>query len=186
MNIDQIETGDTYLTTAYNDFISRSIIDVMKKWNKKKGYSNDIVLSHACTFVWIADELYVYGSIDSGYKPWLFKKHYSLDDPNRGSVIMRRKKLLSAKEERQTINYIQHLVTVSFMYQYWMLIQWSLLVFFGINLFRRDSDKFTYCYESEYMRRKNLNPSNYGETFQVDFHMLIDDPNYEIVYSNLK
>ena len=186
MEITDIQTGDGFLTTTYNNFVSKAIVYVMKKWAKKKGIQAPIVLSHAAGFAWIAGELYVYGSIDSGYKPWIFNKHYSLTDSNEGVVVMRRKIALTDAEKNQTINYMQHLTTVSFMYQYWNLLKWLILVYLNINLFRPDSEKTTYCYESELMRRKNLNPDKYGETYQADFFMLIDDPNYEIIYKNLK
>ena len=197
MDINFIKTGDNFLTTDYNDFVSKSIVAVMKKYAKQKGIKADIVLSHAAEFVWIAGELYVYGSIDSGYKPWIFNKHYSLTGSTEGCVIMRRKIPLSIEEQNKITNYCQYLVGMSFMYQYFNLIKWLALVYLHINLFKLSYKiskffntvyKITYCYQSTYMCRKNLNPEYYNnhEDYMVDFFMLINDENYEIIYKNLK
>ena len=185
-NIKDIKTGDAFLTTDYSSFISKAIRYVMTAWGKKKGYDTQTVLSHAGTFVWIADELYVYGSVESGFKPWLFRYHYSLIDPNEGVIIMRRKEPLTDKEEKQITNYNQHLTTVSIGYQYWNFIQWLVLVYLGINMFKVDSDNFTYCFESQLLCRKNLNPDRYGETWMTDYFMLVNDPYYDIIYKNVK
>jgi len=131
--------------------------------------------------------LYVYGSIDSGYRPWIFKDHYSLTDPNQGVVIQRRETPLTVAEENKTIKYVQHLTTVSWMYQYWNFIQWLALVYLGWNWFSKDPDHFTYCYEADYKRRKNLNPEWYpGQDWRVDFFMLSEDKHYPVIYKNLK
>lgn len=184
--IDQIQTGDTLLVTNYKDFVSKTIVSTMKKYNKQNNINCPIVLSHSVRFARIAGKLYVFGSIDSGYKPWIFEKHYSLNDPNEGLVIMRRKTPLTIKEKAQTTNYCLHLTTVSFVYQYWALLQWLLLVYLKIDTFKQDSDKTNYCYESEHMCRKNLDSTKYGETYKTPFHILITDPNYEIIYNNIK
>lgn len=186
--LDDIKTGDTLLCTDYTSFISKAIVKVMKKWAKKKyGINNpEIVLSHSARFARIAGELYVYGSIDSGYKPWLFKNHYSLNDPNEGIVIQRRKVPLTEEEENKTINYMQHLVAINLMYQYWMFIQFLLLVYCNINIFKKRSDDFTYCYYGEWKCRQNLNPETHTQTPIVDFFMLLNDPEYEIIYKNIK
>lgn len=197
MKLNDIKTGDSFLVTNYEDFISKCIVHVMKKWAKKRGIKTDIILSHAAEFIWITNELYVYGSIDSGYKPWLFRKHYSLDDLNEGCVIMRRKIPLTIEEQNKITNYCQYLVGVSFMYQYFNLVKWLLLVYLNINIFKLSYKiskflntvyKITYCYESTYMCRKYLNPEYYNnhEDYMVDFFMLINDINYEIIYKNLK
>lgn len=196
MNINDIQTGDTFLTTNYKSFISKSIVKVMKYWGKKHyKIIKPIVLSHACRFAWIDNELYVYGSIDSGYKPWLFRLHYSLNNPNEGCIIMRRKQPLDINEKSKTIHYMQYLVTVSFIYQFTNFIKWLCLVYLNIDLFKISSyinkifgttNKILYCYQSEYMCRKNLNPENYGNTEKVDFFMLVNDTNYQIIYQNVK
>jgi len=185
-DINSIKTGDTFLTTDYSSFISWCIRGVMKKFAKKNNIDSSIVLSHSGRFVWIANELYVYGSVDSGYKPWLFNNHYSLNDSNEGVIIMRRKIPLTKEEENKTINYCQYLVTVSIGYQYWNFIQWLAFVYLNIDLFKKDGDQFTYCFESELMCRRNLNPEKYGDTYQTDFFRLLNDINYEIVYKNIK
>jgi len=196
-SINDIQTGDNFLTTSYDDFVSKSIVKVMKKYAKQHNIKSEIVLSHAAELIWIANELYVYGSIDSGYKPWLFRRHYKLDDPNEGCVIMRRKIPLTDDEKNKITNYCQYLVGVSFMYQYFNLIKWLVLVYLHINLFKLSYKiskllniiyKITYCYQSTFMCRKNLNPEYYGnyEDYMVDFFMLINDDKYEIIYKNIK
>lgn len=181
MKLEDIKTGDTFLVRNPKDFISRMICKVMTKWGKKKGYNTDLVYSHAARFGWIANELYLFGSIDSGYRPILFKLHYSLED---NCVIMRRNKDLSNDEQNQTINYCMYLTTVSKLYQYWNFIQWLMLVYLNIDTFKKDSDGFTYCYESERMARANLNPENYKDVYKTDIFQLIYDPNYKIIYKN--
>ena len=197
MELSSIQTGDNFLTTDYNSFVSTTIVKVMKKYAKQHNIKSEIVLSHAAELIWIAGELYIYGSIDSGYKPWLFRKHYSLTGSTEGCVIMRRKTPLTEEEQNKITNYCQYLVGVSFMYQYFNLIKWLALVYLHINLFKlsykiskllNTINKITYCYQSTYMSRKNLNPEYYNnhEDYMVDFFMLIDDNNYEIIYKNLK
>jgi hypothetical protein len=182
---DQIHTGDTFLVTNPKDFVPRQICAVMRQWAKKKGYDKlpdynpKFIFSHAARFAWIAGELYLFGSIDSGYKPILFRRHYNFDKDYY--IVMRRKAALSDTEKDQTINQCIHLVTVSGLYQFWNFVQWLALVYLDINLFKKDSDKFTYCYEGERMARKDLNPENYGDTYQTDLFQLVYDPNYEII-----
>ena len=181
MNIEDIKTGDSFLTRS-DTFISKAICRVMTKWGKKKGYPTDLVYSHAARFIWIADELYLFGSVDNGYQPILFKLHYDWDKDN--FAIMRRKTILTKNEEIQTTNYCIHLDTVSISYQYWNFVQWLIKVYLGINLFRKDSDSYTYCYEGERKCRKNLNPENYGDTYITDIFQLLYDKNYKIIYKS--
>lgn len=184
MELKEIKTGDTLYVSDKKSFVSRTIVKVMKHYAKKKKIKYDFIFSHAARFIWIADKLYVYGSIDSGYKPWVFENHYSLNDPDKPCAISRRKTKLSKEEEKQTTHYCQHLVTVSLAYQYWALFLWLLLAYLNIDLFRNDSDNFTYCYEAEEMCRKNLNPANYGQTYKTDFFMLCNDPNYDVIFKS--
>jgi hypothetical protein len=181
MNQNDIQTGDTLLIRNKKDFISRTICAVMKKWGTKKGLPTDKIYSHAGRFVWIAGKLYVYGSIDSGYKPWLFDLHYKWDDD---LMVMRRKTPLSLPEMDQTTNFCLHLVTISRMYQYLNFIKWLTLVYLGLNIFGKENDHVMYCYESEHLCRKNLNPDNYGDISQTDIFQLVYDPNYEIIWTN--
>jgi len=177
-----VKTGDTLLVNA-DTFLSKIIRKVMKKWGKRQGYPINIIYSHAARFIWIADTLYVFGSIENGYQPWEFDKHYDWEKSD--FAVMRRKKELSVKEVKQTTNYVLHLDTVSISYQYWNFIQWLLLVYLNISTFNNDRDKFTYCYESEHKARKNLNPNWYvGSVAQTDIFELLYDSNYEIIYRN--
>lgn len=183
MELKDVKTGDTLLVNA-DTFLSRTIKKVMKYWGKKKGYDTSILYSHAGRFVWIADELYVFESVDNGYNPRLFKRHHDWIDSD--FAVMRRREPLSLKESKQTTNFCLHLDTVSIGYQYWNFIQWLLLVYLGINTFNKkeDRDKFEYCYESEREARKNLNPDQYGNVDQTDIFQLLYDPNYEILYKS--
>jgi len=180
-NLKDIRTGDTFLTKS-NTFISKAICKVMKDWGKKKGYNTDLIYSHAARFVWIAGELYLFGSVDNGYNPILFRKHYDWDKDN--FLIMRRKENLTLQEENKTLNYCLHLDTVSIGYQYWNFIQWIIKVYLNISLFWKDKDKFTYCYEAERKARKELNPENYGEVYITDIFELIYDKYYNIIYKS--
>jgi hypothetical protein len=184
MDIKEIKNGDSFLVNG-DTFLSRTICKVMKHWGKKKGYNTTILYSHAARFCWIADELYLFGSVDNGYQPIKFRLHY---DWNKDDfAIMRRKTELSATEEKQTINYCLHLDTVSVGYQYWNFIQWLLLAYVGINTFKKGTnDSFNYCYESERKCRKDLNPENYGDVSQTDIFDLLYDPNYTILYRSKK
>jgi hypothetical protein len=179
MNINDVKTGDSFLVRS-NSFLSKTICAVMKHWGKKKGYNVDIIYSHAARFVWLADELYLFGSVDNGYNPILFNRHYNWDTDN--FAVMRRNTELSHKEEDQTINFVLHLDTVSIGYQYWNFIQWLMLVYLNINTFKNDTDKFNYCFESEAKARKNLNPDQYGNVSETDIFDLLYDKNYSIIY----
>jgi len=181
MNINEIKTGDSFLVRS-NAFLSKAICAVMKHWSKKNGYPITPIYSHAARFVWLADELYLFGSVENGYNPILFNRHYNWDTDD--FAVMRRKTELTHKEEDQTINYVLHLDTVSVSYQYWNFIQWLLLVYLKIDTFKKDNDKFTYCYESERKARKNLNPEWYGDVAQTDIFELLYDPNYEVIYKS--
>lgn len=193
MNIQDIKTGDDFLTTTYNGFISKAIRTVMKKWAKKKCITipktkdgKEIIMSHAGTFVWVGEELYLYGSIDSGYKPIVFKDHYSLTSKDHAAIVMRRIIPLNNKEMNKVIKFCQHLVTVNLLYQYWNFIQWCLLVYLNINLFNKDRDAFTYCFESTMKKRQDLDPMNYLDTEQTDVFQLLNDTTYTIIYTNVK
>jgi hypothetical protein len=181
MKLKDIKTGDTFLVKS-NSFLSKTICKVMKKWGKKKGYDTSLIFSHAARFIWIADKLYLFGSVDNGYNPILFNRHYNWNNDN--FIIMRRNKELSELEQKQTTTYCLHLDTVSISYQYWNFVQWLFKVYLNINLFKKDSDKFTYCYESERKARKDLNPENYQEVYITDIYQLLYDPNYKIIYKS--
>jgi hypothetical protein len=181
MDINDVKTGDTFLVKS-NTFLSKAICAVMKKWGKKKGYNTSMIYSHAARFVWFAGELYLFGSVDNGYNPIVFNKHYNWDKDDFS--IMRRNEELSIKEINQTKNYCMHLDTVSKTYQYWNFLQWVTLVYLGLNLFTKDKDGFTYCYESEMMCRKNLNSENYGDVHITDIYQLLYDKNYKIIYKS--
>ena len=183
MKIEEIKTGDSFLVRD-KSFISRCICGVMKHWAKKTGNTLliPLIYSHAGRFVWIAGELYIFGSIENGYQPLLFRENYDLEKDDY--IIMHRKLELTIAEEEQTANYCLHLDSVSIIYQYWMVIQWLAKVYLNIDLFAKDSDSTTYCYEAEMMARKNLNPDKYGQTFETDIFKLVNDPNYEIIYKS--
>lgn len=181
MDIKEIKTGDTFLVKS-NSFLSKTICKVMKHWGKKRGFPVDVIFSHAARFVWIADKLYVFESVDNGYNPRLFELHY--DWVESDFAVMRRKTPLTPKESKQTTNYCLHLDTISLSYQYWNFFQWLFLVYLGINTFKKDSDKFEYCYESERKARKDLNPEKYGNVNQTDIFDLLYDENYEIIYKS--
>jgi hypothetical protein len=189
INENLIQTGDSFFVRDKSDFVSRTICGVMKDWSVKNGYSKlpnfdpSLIFSHAARFTWIAGKLYLCGSIDSGYRPILFSKHYDFEKSSY--VIMRRNTMLSDEEKDQTVNYCLHLTTVSKVYQYWNFIQWPLLVYLGIDTFGNEGDGVTYCYESERMARKNLNPEKYGSVFRTDLFQLLYDPTYSIIYKNL-
>ena len=181
MTIQEIKTGDTFLVKG-KSFLSRSICKVMKRWGKKNNYPLNFIFSHAATFVWIYDTLYLFGSTESGYKPLEFDKHYSWDKDE--FAVMRRSKELSEEETNKTVRYVMHLNTVSLTYQYWNFFQWLLLVYLNINTFKKDSDDFTYCFESEMMRRKELNPSWYGDVYRTDIFQLFYDRHYGVIKIN--
>jgi len=181
MKMTDIKTGDTLLVKT-DAFLSKIICRVMKRWGKKMGYDVKQVYSHAARFVWIAEKLYLFGSVENGYNPIIFTRHYDFEKSN--FVIMRRLKELSEQEALQTINYCLHLDTLSITYQYWNLFQWLVLVYLNINLFKEDSDKFTYCFEAERKARKNLNPENYTSVYITDIFHLLYDKNYKIIHIN--
>jgi len=178
---EDIKTGDTFLVRS-DTFLSKTICKVMRHWGKKNGYPTDMIYSHAARFVWLADELYLFGSVENGYNPILFDRHYDWDHDD--FVVMRRKTPLTPEEEKQTIHYVLHLDTVSVSYQYWNFIQWLLLVYLNIDTFKEDGDKFNYCYESEARARRNLNPEFYDKVYKASVFDLLYDPNYEIIYKS--
>jgi hypothetical protein len=183
MNINDIKDGDTLLVRSEKSWLSNTICKVMTKWAKRRGFPKTPMYSHAARFVWIEGKLYVFGSVDNGYQPWEFNKHYDWD--NGDFAIMRRKEPLTEEERKQTIHYMLHLDTISISYQYWNFIQWLLLVYLRIDTFGRDSQKFMYCYESERECRKNLNPENYmGDISKTDIFDLLYDPFYEVIYKS--
>ena len=182
MKLSDVKTGDSFGFRG-NSFVSKVILNTMKYWGKRHGYNVDKLYSHFGRAVWIANKLYIFGSIDSGYKPWLFELHYDweLDD----FIIMRRTKELVIIEEIDTTHFCMHLTTINLFYQYLALLQWLILVYLRINTFKNHpSNDFTYCYRAELMCRADLNPENYKQTSVVDVFMLRDDPNYEIIYSS--
>jgi hypothetical protein len=181
ISINDIQTGDTWLVKS-DSFLSRVICRVMKHWGKKCGLNTNLVYSHAARFVWIADELYLFGSVENGYNPIPFLLHYDLKKSNY--AIMRRRLPLAEDGKKKTTRYCLHLDTISLSYQYWNLFQWLAKVYLNINLFRKDSDKFLYCYEAERKARKDLNPDHYKEVFITDVFDLLDDPYYVIIAIN--
>ena len=181
MNINDIQDGDTFLVRS-SSFLSKMICKVMTHWGKKKGYEVKPMYSHAARFIWIADELYVFGSVANGYNPLLFEKEYNWDTDD--FAVMRRKKPLTKAEKKQTTRFVLHLDSISIMYQYWNFLKWLLLVYLNINTFGKGNDKMMYCYESEERARKDLNPENYGIISETDIFDLLYDKNYEVIYKS--
>ena len=182
MTINDVQLGDSMLRKDPKDFISRVICAVMLKWAKKQGYPKDLVYSHAARLIPIAGKLYVFGSIDSGYKPWIFELHYNWDEDD--FCIMRRKTPLTQEEQNQTTNFCLHLVTISRMYQYLNFIKWLMIVYLNINLFKKENNHIMYCYNSEHECRENLNPDSHLNDPKTDVFQLLYDPNYEIIYKS--
>jgi hypothetical protein len=183
MKLEDVQIGDSMLRRDPKDFISRVICAVMVKWGKKQGYNTDLVYSHAAALIPISGLVYAFGSIDSGYKPWVFEKHYDWDKDD--FCIMRRKTPLTKEEQEQTTNFCLHLVTISRMYQYLNFVKWLMLVYLGINIFgKKENEHIMYCYNSEYQRRRNLNPELYPSSPQTDLFQLLYTPSYEIIYKS--
>lgn len=188
-SISDIQTGDNFFVRG-DSFLSRSICHVMRKWGKKRGYSLDIiskVMSHAAVFVVhkeLPDVPYLYGSTESGYKPIEFDKHYSWDEDE--FIIMRRIGGLNDEQIGKVLRFVLHLTTVSLLYQYWNLIQWLLLVYLNINTFTWDSDDFTYCYESCYLTRREIDSDDYPKIKNPDIFQLLTGNKYEVIYYSKK
>lgn len=186
MELKDVKTGDTLLVSNRRSLISRLIIREMKKWGKKKypEYAGEKVWSHAGTFVWIEGSLYVFESVDNGYKPRLFARHYNWYSSDM--AVMRRNTELTKDEEVRLTHFCLHLVTISLSYQFWNFIQWLVLINTGKNWFpkREDNDKHEYCYESAMECRKFLNPDNYGNVDQTDIYQLLHDTNYKLIYTS--
>lgn len=184
MKLNEIKTGDNLLVTS-NKWLSRTIVKVMKDWGKKTNRHLDKVYSHAGTLIWSGGELYVFESVDGGFKPRLFEDHYDLVDSDL--AIMRRNKPLNKTDEDRVINAAFRLTRKSTSYQYWNFIQWLSTVYLGIKMFntkKEDNDKFEYCYESTMEIRKALNPENYGNVDMTDIYDLMLDPNYKVIYQS--
>src|ERR1035437_4283095 len=99
MTINDVETGDSFLVKG-TGFLSNLIYTVMKHWGKKKGYNTDLIYTHAARFIWIGDDLYIFGSVGNGYNPLLFIDKYDWNTTD--FAVMRRKIPLTAAEEDQT------------------------------------------------------------------------------------
>jgi hypothetical protein len=181
MRKEEVQTGDNFFIKG-SGLISDTICTTMIRWGKQQEYDTSRVYSHAGTFVWIGGELYVFGSIDSGFKPWLFNYHYDWDKDD--FMIQRRNIPLSFSDTNLVVHTCMHYVTVSLLYQYWNFIQWLVLVYLHINLFRKGSQDFTYCYNSTKLIRKALNPEKYNDEGLTDIFTLIYDPNYYTLYTS--
>ncbi len=181
MKITDIQDGDTFLVRT-DAFLSKEICKVMTHWSKKRGFPAIPMYSHAARFQWLADDLYLFGSVDNGYHPILFNLHYNWNDSD--FAVMRRKKPLSDEEKKLNLKFMLHLDTLSISYQYWNFVQWLLLVYLGINTFGNDTERFLYCYEAERRARKNLNPESYGNVSKTDIFDLLYDPLYEVIYKS--
>ena len=172
MKITDIKTGDTLLTNS-DKFLSRVIVKVMRHWGKKTGRKERKLYSHAGRFAWLGGELYVFGSIASGYNPSTFK--------GGDFAIMRRRVPLTEEETNKTINYMLHLDSISLGYQYWNFVKWLLRVYLNINILWKKTPRFLYCYEAEYYARQNLDPLTHPDQ-PVDIFTLLEDPEYEIIH----
>ncbi len=179
MNIIDIKTGDSFLIRGTSK-ISDLIYKIMKHWGKKKGLNTDLIYTHAARFIWINNDLYIFGSIGNGYEPLLFTDKYNWNTTD--FAVMRRKIPLTIEEQNKTTEYVLHLDSISIGYQYWNFFQWLFLIYLGVDFFGKGSDKFNYCYESERKARKNLNPENYGNVTETSIFDLLYDKNYDIIY----
>jgi hypothetical protein len=184
MNINNIKTGDVFLTYG-GTFLSKSIRYFMKLFAKKNHIKYDWIASHAATFIWIDNILYLGESVDNGYHLRVFDKHYSFDKDDY--CILRSNKSYSKDEESKAISYILHLQTISDFYQYTNFIQWPLYIVFGINTFGKSGSRTTYCYESTYKVLNAVRPDDWTSNLEViDFFKLYDFTKLKIVIDNRK
>jgi len=184
MNINDIKTGDVFLTYG-GTFLSKSIRYFMKLFAKKNNIKYNWIASHAGTFIWIDNILYLGESVDNGYHLREFTKHYSLEKDDY--CILRVNKSYSKEEVSKITRYIIHLQTISQFYQYTNFIQWPVYILLGINLFGKSGQKTTYCYESTYRVLHEVRPDDWKANLEViDFFKLYDLSKLTIVVDNRK
>jgi hypothetical protein len=183
MNLNEIKTGDVFLIYG-GTFLSKSIRFFMKWFAKKKHITYNWIPSHAATFCWINDTLYLAESVDNGYHLRVFTNHYDLD--NDDCCVLRTKKEYNKAETKEATRYIMELQTVSQFYYYLNFIFWPIYIILNINLFKLLHDRgITYCYESTYMVLNDVRSSDWtADMSVVDIFKLYDLDKLNIVYDH--
>lgn len=190
MDLTKIQNGDRLLY-AGTSFISKAIIYWMRQYTKKFTISpstltllNGFVGSHSGTLFWVNGVLYIYESVDFGYKPDVFTDKYN-DESN--FLILRIKGGYTPEQAKAALAYAMQLVAVSVIYPYWDLIFWIQYITTGISwMLKWGGTKSEYCFESTYRILNHVLPDVFTKDSQViSFFDLVGD-NDIIVIDNRK
>jgi len=162
----KIQDGDRFLS-AGTAWISKQIIHYMTLYRDKfpvvngvKNLLSGFVASHCATFFWIDGVLYLYGSIDWGYKPIVFTDHYSEND---SWIILRTKDGYTDGQKKLALNYAMVSMGGSTIYPYWALPMWILYVKTGWKwVLNGGGQKAQVCYKSVYQVLRQIEPYKYS------------------------
>lgn len=185
MKLEDIKTGDYYLVKS-KVIMSRAIQYFMrlyaKKWKIK--YTEDDIYSHAGTFLWLNNTLYIAESVDNGFSLREFSRHYNIG--NGRSAVYSPVVPYTKDEISSVIKNAIELTTVNVMYQIWNFVQWPLYIWTKgkVNLFpkRKNSRGTTYCFESTQRIKEVVRPQNYNDNPEItNIFMLSLDKNFKRV-----
>ena len=161
-----IHSGDIGVF-AGKSTVSKLIIHYMKeyrdngKFNIDKGIIellNGFVPSHLATFFWIDRQLYLFGSIESGFKPILFKDHMY----DYTSFMIIRKSGYTIEKVSKGLKYAMTSTGKSSIYPYWRLPLWIVYTKTGWKWpMSWGGDKAMECYKSTYEILREVFPEEY-------------------------
>ena len=120
---------------------------------------NGFIASHCATFFWVQGKLYIYGSIEYGYRPIVFTDHYSDAD---SFLVLRSRDGYTASQKIAAFNYAMQALGDSTIYPYWALPMWIAYVKTGWKWFLSGGGhRAQVCYKSVYQVLKAVEPEKY-------------------------
>jgi hypothetical protein len=167
-----IQTGDAFISHG-TATISQAIEYFMEEYRKNFHVDPGVIklltdangkvmtISHCATFIWDAGDLWLYGSIDWGYKPIIFTDHYTEND----NLMVLRDGLTEIQQHNLVVDAMK-MTGEATLYPYWILAMWALYVATHWKYLlsgggHRAEDCFKACYELKRAilpDKYNLNP----------------------------
>ncbi len=159
-----IKNGDTGLF-AGTSFLSKEIIRFMTQYRNEFPVDKEVVAklkgfvpSHAGTFFRVDGVLYLFGSIEWGFKPIVFLDHYSDADS-----FMVFRDGLTLDQSHRALKKAMVMTGESTLYPYWSIALWILYIKTHWKwLLSFGGRRAEVCYESTYEIKREVLPEKYN------------------------
>jgi len=171
--------------------ISKAIIKAMEDYKKNfvidpavLALLDGFVASHVGVFFWDRGELWLYGSIEWGFKPIKLRDHYNITD---SFIVLRDPGWTKALQDKAFI-YCQEKVGDSTSYPYWRLLLWRLYISTKWEWpMSWGGQRAEECYKSGYQVKREVFPDRYDmNSLYASFYHCIRSDNTLVLNNRRK